>query len=301
MIELLFSDSAAGSMQCAKSQGNGRMINGVAEVITMDCEGNTSHESFQPEPYNGPKIEGSPEDIAAIAAAFDIGDISDLSDWKARMKLLQSLWAVYEDDRMDDENWCDQEAIRAQNLVIRLQKAAVTGESVRIWWSDAPNDTCGFYWAMSILQSAVGTISSIKIPSQFITKNGYIHFNNTGELSPSDFSRMLAYEQEIPADVRKAYAFGWNTLVMENSPLRAVINGTLSSVPVNFYDFTLTNTFPRKECLVAEVIGRALSLGPGGVSDWWLANRLKGMINSGEVILTNHKAPFYSSKVVLRT
>jgi len=214
------------------------------------------------------------------------------------MELLQNLWAVYEDDEMDADDWVIQEAIRAQELVLRLKTAAATGESVRIWWSNAPNETCGFYWALNILQNANGSITSVKIPAQFYTENGYIHFSSTGDLSPQYFSELLTFECLIPVHVRRAYALEWIALVTENAPLRAVINGKLCSVTADFYDYVIRNSLPRVECRVAEIIGRALINGPGGISDWWYANRLRKMIDSGKVTLTEHKAPFYGSKVV---
>jgi len=64
MIELLFNDSAAGMMQCVKNLGNGQMLNGLTMKMTMDHNGNMSHEPFEPKPYVGPMIEGSPADIS---------------------------------------------------------------------------------------------------------------------------------------------------------------------------------------------------------------------------------------------
>lgn len=83
----------------------------------------------------------------------------------------------------------------------------------------------------------------------------------------------------------------------ENAPLRAVINGVPCSVPEDFYDYALYNAFPQGEFKVVEALGRAIGKGPGGVSDWWYAHRLRHMIAAGIVEVVAEGEKFYYTTV----
>ena len=297
MIELLFSDSASYALRCAKSQGDGQCIGGVSVMLTIDENGNETRESFDPEPYTGPTIDGSPDDIAGIWLTADVGDISNLSDWERRIDGIQKLLEVYEDDQDEDEDWTERAAEQATALVGRLKNAAKTGEPVRVWWSDAPGEACGYCWAMAILQDAVGPVTSIKIPEHITSKDCSIHLRSTGDLTPELFSRLLSLEQAVLPAERKSRAAQWQKLVEENAPLRAMVGGDPCSVSVDFYDHVLHEMIPSTPCRVEQIIGHALTKGPNGVSDWWYANRLRTMISDGQATLIEHKKPFYGSLV----
>lgn len=297
MMDLVFSDSATYALKCAKRQGDERCPGGIEVTMAIDQNGDETCRTFEPEPYAGPKIDGSPDEVAGIWLAADVGDISDLSDWKRRIHAMQNLTDVYEDDSDGDEDWEAQAAQQAAALVDRLTNAAQTGEPVRIWWSDAPGDACGYHWAMTFLQDAAGPITSIKIPEYFLSDGGLIRLGGTGNLKPELIWRMMPFEQPVPPEERRLRASRWQRLAEENFPLRAMINGRLCSVPADFYDSVLHRVIPPSPCRVAAVIGRALTDGPGGVSDWWYANRLRSMIASSEVTLIAHKKPFYGSLI----
>jgi len=292
MIELIFSDSGAASLGIAKSTGDKSSICSVE--ISTDGEGNETMNTFAPEPYTGPTIDGDISDIAAIWLMGDVGDISVLPDWNSRLKIMRDISDAH---AMETDEWVDQEGERAGALVQRLQKAAHGGEPVRIWWSDIPHETCGYYWAMSILKEAAGAITSIKAPRLWPNSDGFTIVKGTGELKPEDFCSLLQYEKPVEYDERRAIARLWKVLVSENAPLRAVLNGELRSVPEDFYDYVLYEVFPEENFKVAEAIGRALGKGPGGISDWWYARRIRQMIACGELEIIEEGKKFYYSTV----
>jgi len=116
-------------------------------------------------------------------------------------------------------------------------------------------------------------------------------------VKPEDFCSLLRYEKPVEYDERRAIAHLWEVLVSENAPLRAVLNGELRSVPEDFYDYVLYEVFPKGNFKVAEAIGRALGKGPGGISDWWYARRIRQMIACGELEIIEEGKKFYYSAV----
>ncbi|MDL2215571.1 DUF1835 domain-containing protein [Ruminococcaceae bacterium OttesenSCG-928-N02] len=292
MIELIFSDSGAAALGIAKKTGDKSSL--CVTEISTDHEGNEAIETYAPEPYSGPFIDGDFSDIAAIWLMGDVGDISILPDWSSRLKILREISDTHE---MEPDSWIEQEGQRANELVKRLEDAANSGESVRIWWSDLADEACGYYWAMSILRNANGSITSVKIPRIWPVEDGYSIVSGTRELDPQDFHALLKWERAVEPSERKAAAYHWNNLVSENAPLRAMINGIPCSVPDCFYDYILYQVFPEKEFKVAEAIGRALGRAPGCARDFWYANRIRHMIACGELEIVEAGKKFYYTTI----
>lgn len=296
MIELLFSDSATAALKCAKQDGNGVCVGGVAAKLAMDDNGDSSWEEYEPEPYTGPTVDGSPEDVVGIWLVGSIGDISNINNWKKRIDTIDLFLDIYEDDSLETD-WSEKAAKQAIMLVERIRNAAQDGEKIRIWWSDSAEETSGFYWAMTLLQHENANVTQIKVPDHMCIHEKMQSLSGTGSLEPALFSELLSLEQPVSLAERSCYAKRWNKLVLENAPLRAVINGTLCSVPESFYDFILRQALPDEPVRVAQVIGNALINGPIGINDWWYANRLHKMIADGEVTVKEHRKPFYNSLI----
>lgn len=72
-------------------------------------------------------------------------------------------------------------------------------------------------------------------------------------------------------------------MLRDNAPLRAIINGNVIGVPIDFYDFALRANMPDGEFRVAQLIGKSLNQ-IAGVGDRWLFLRIQAMIQSGELI-----------------
>ncbi|AMP20803.1 hypothetical protein AZF37_06115 [endosymbiont 'TC1' of Trimyema compressum] len=161
----------------------------------------------------------------------------------------------------------------------RLYKTGDMGEDIRIWWSDAPAEACGFYWAMHILQDSKSRITSVKIPPFKLEGDSLRFINGTSDLSPEDIVEISATEKNIIFEERKAVALFWEKLVTENAPLRAVVNGIPCSLEEDFYDWVLWKIFPQRDFQVVEAIGLSLIQGTYcGVTDWWYAQRIKAFI-----------------------
>jgi len=122
MIELAFSESAAGSLKMAKSWQQEKEQCGAKKPC------NTS----------GITMGGSSKDVAALTLALDMGNISDVdTDMNAREKFLDELFADF--PGVSAGIWeTNQHALR------RLQEAKATLEPVRMWICVSnPAELCG--------------------------------------------------------------------------------------------------------------------------------------------------------------
>ena len=79
------------------------------------------------------------------------------------------------------------------------------------------------------------------------------------------------------------YAFLWTELTEDNSPLRAVINGRIMGVPVDFYDFLIWKRLSCRPVKEAGLIGDILGYFRPGVGDWWFAERIDYYIQQGKI------------------
>lgn len=244
-------------------------------------------------------LEGSRENIESALLIADMGDISDITNQQSRLPLLRDIAASHD---FETDEWVLEESQRAIQLFQRLKEAASTGEDVRIWWSDAPGETCGFYWAAYFLQDSIGKIFSVKAEGMIEAPDGKIisKVRGAGELKPSDFVALSEHSKQLKAREITYLAKHWDRLVEENAPLRAVINGTLLSVGEEFYDSFLWENMPSGEFQVAQTIGLALLHGPGGISDFWYASRLRYFIQKGYLKVVEEKETFYGS-IIART
>ncbi len=88
--------------------------------------------------------------------------------------------------------------------------------------------------------------------------------------------------------------------MVENAPLRAIINGKLTSVPENFYDFIIINNLPDNDFTMASFIGKILGEYRLGISDSWYALRIDKMIEENILIIVENKDPSHPYGKVLR-
>lgn len=298
MLELVFCESAGGSLMSAKKLKRGTQPHAAIGVIG---EVDFSFESILPKIYNGPELEGEPGDVVTLGFHGDIGDITDLEDVDLRGDLYYQIYFdaqhYFEDDQHMEEN-------KKANLdymhclkasILRVKKAAAAKEPIRVWWSDSPSESCGFYWAMQLLQDSDAPTSHIKIPRLLQHKDGYKTINGIGELLPEEIPAMTAYEIKLPKAERKTYAAVWDQLILENAPLRSNVNGLLVSVPFNFYDYTLQAAFSENEIDIGTAIGMALEKSSFGM--WWYTKRIEAMLSAGELEIIKKGKEFFSNVV----
>lgn len=277
MIEILFGDSEAGSMKAAKNKIVVGKVNGPVSVWMA------GKKTPPQNPFTG-WIEGTSEEVICLGFMMDIGNIKVQMDSPYRRELIYSMYAQnqWEQDGETEEELKNAGDVYAKELY-RLMEFLDHGEAVRIWYSDTPYSRCGFYSLCQILKGYENEISAVKLPAHIVRENCIFSYQSWSEVSAEEFAGFLPYEKALSKEEVRMYAMLWSELIEENSPLRAVVNGKVLSVPEDFYDFLIWQRLKNVPLKEARLIGDILGQSQIGVGDWWYNRRIEYYIKQGEI------------------
>ena len=301
MIEIVFSESACGSLKIAQKCGGTSsgcfMVSAPIGVIVhreiIDEQQPDSQETQkimeQARREEKQRMEkavpmgGNPADVYCLDMMLSVGDISgDLFGESRAAQLRQQLMTFRRTESWFSERL--QTAAKNRDIILRR---ALTGEELRIWYSDQPDELCGMYWLLSELNGLDhhGKIWLVKMPDWQPEQDGELVVTHTswGEVTPDQWSQYAALQKEAPSALLVGCAMLWQDLKKENSPLRASVNGRLASVPEDFYDSFIYREIARKpqQFSEADVVGRVVGHCQLGISAGWIAGRIEKMIGSG--------------------
>lgn len=246
MLEILFSESAAGSLKYA------------------DCISN-------------------PDDVYCFDLAWDMGDITEEGVGEKRLAVLTALYSVYDEDTQKAAKiQYDKAKTDFAQVVERLK----CGEYVRIWYSDYPHERCGLLWFMAQMRSIAGysgRVYTVKQPKYMFDeeKNEITELHGWGEVAPSEWHKYVGMAQDKTKEYW-GYAQQWWNLARENAPLRAVLNGKVRSVSEDIYDKYIWDEIDLEddEFIQAAVIGNVLGKYWLGIGDAFVALRMEKIIES---------------------
>ena len=296
MLEVVFSDSAAGTM--AVAIGHKGFLGGATSVIISD--GTVSKEEIEKFQHqaeerersgweNAIPLEGNRKDIVNLPLALSVGNISEAGICLERESALSLLLSILPD--MASEIVTELLNTSRKNYATLLEKAQ-NGEPIRVWVGRDPDDVCGLYWLLEQLRP-IGfeklDITIVELPMWETRPDGCIvQYNGWGEVEPYHLGRMASLGKKLPTNYLRSLANRWRELQQENSPLRAVINGKLVSVSETLYDTfilreldTLDDEF-RESVLVGQVLGKNQL----GIGDGWIALRVEQFIKEGLLLPT---------------
>lgn len=297
MIEIVFSDSACGSLKMAQHYGEGKYRAGSTGVIVSHADGSkptkaeveaAGREAEEKERLaweSATPLGGNPADIYGFSLTLSIGDISENPPGVRRKQALEHLYSVYPNG---EGCLAAQEMLKsADRNSEAVRERAVAGESLRIWYSNQPDEVCGLHWLMGQLNQWKvhgEQVSIVKLPEWEADESGHIvRKSGWGEVAPGEWHRYLALQRPATPVFRQSCATHWQELQEENAPLRAMLNGQLVSASEKLYD-----DFIRREIAAeggqfqeAVVVGRVLGKYQLGISDAWVALRIEEMIHAG--------------------
>lgn len=293
MIEVLFGESEAASMKAAKSMKIVGYVNGPTSVLVTGKE-------TPPERTFAGWVEGTSEDVVCLGFMLDIGNIKEPIDSPYRKNLIYSMYAqnqYVKNPEIDQELKLTGEVYL--NELLRLKEYLENGETIRVWYSDAPYSICGFYSLCQILQKYKNEIHIVKLPEYMVRKTSIISYRNWGEVSAEEFAEFLTYESVLTKEEVRMYAQLWTELTEDNSPLRAMINGKVTGVSEDFYDFLIWKRLTRKPIKEARLIGDILGCFQIGMGDWWFARRIEHFIQQDKIKVINDSENKYARVICI--
>ena len=293
MIEIVFSESAAGGLKVAQGFGKGKYPGGCTAVFLRYADGSPAtqaeikakqreiEEQQRREWEAAMPIGGSPRDVCCFDLALSYGDISEDGFLEKRASALKELCGHWPEEAFAEVE--RRIASVPQQLEELLERAK--DETVRIWTSDQPDEACGLHWIAAQLLGRCSEVQLVTLPRAEMQEGVLRSYHGWGEVSPGEWGRLLKYESPI-ADVQlRAYAARWRELQAKNMPLRATLNGDLRSMPEDGYDHFIRWEIEREEekFRQARVIGNVLGRHQPGVGDGFIALRMEKMLRSGEL------------------
>ena len=293
MIEVLFGESEAASMKAAKSMKIVGYVNGPTSVLVTGKE-------TPPERTFAGWVEGTSEDVVCLGFMLDIGNIKEPIDSPYRKNLIYSMYAqnqYFKNPEIDQELKLTGEVYL--NELLRLKEYLENGETIRVWYSDTPYSICGFYSLCQILQKYKNEIHIVKLPEYMVRKTSIISYRNWGEVSAEEFAEFLTYESVLTKEEVRMYAQLWTELTEDNSPLRAMINGKVTGVSEDFYDFLIWKRLTRKPIKEARLIGDILGCFQIGMGDWWFARRIEHFIQQDKIKVINDSENKYARVICI--
>ena len=287
MIEVLFAESEAASMKFAKKKW----------------------------------MSGKSHEVVCLCLMLDIGDIQTEIDSPYRKNLIYSLYdqgqwgneiSDITENKSDGKQIFDKEIFDKEiqhsieiymQEIKRLLKFLDDGESIRIWFSNAPYSRCGLYYLCHFLyyvqKRYAKNIHVVKLPEHVVREKTIVLYQNWGEVAPDEFTQFLPDEHILTENEVNLYASSWTDLVSDNSPLRAMVNGRITGVPEDFYDFLIFKKISKKPVKQCRLIGDILGCCQIGVWDWWYAKRIQHYIENGTIKIVENSDKMYARLICL--
>lgn len=295
MLEVVFSDSARGSLVVAQHYGAGEYHSGCIGIIGHHEDGSPLTEAeVQTEREKAEAREraaweravplgGRPDDVFAFSLALSMGDIREEDFAQHRQETLERLWASDADGTARAAERLRKVMTELERLKVRLQE----GEALRVWYGDQPEDRCGLSWLMAQLRPwklPDCEILLVKLPEwEQETEDTLVRHSGCGDVEPGKWHRYLSLAQPAPHLLCRQLAAQWRTLQEENAPLRGMLNGRLVSLPEDAYDSFLLRELDKmpERFWEARLIGQVLGKYDLGIGDGLLHLRVEQLVQAG--------------------
>lgn len=307
MLEVVFTESAGGGLLQAQTIKKGCPMDGPTAVFGKGQAASQEElerliTRMQSEWDRAKPLGGRREDVFCFALELSMGDLSVDLFGPERQDFLNRMIAI--DDPAFD-HVAQERLERCRADLPRFLDRARSGEPVRVWYSNTPDEMCGFYWLTSLLPDDTD-IWAVKLPD-YEQMQGDIIVRHTGwgEIVPGDWHRYVPMEEKITPSVHRMLRGLWMELLGENAPLRAILNGRLISAGEDLYDCIILRELEKlpEEFHEAILIGNILSSSQMGISDWLIHSRIQRLADTGalEIVRPHQKGDPVYHRILRKT
>lgn len=288
---MVFGRSAAGSLKQAGHYGRGKFRGAVGLVLgeaagteELAAARKRAEEAARREWERARPLELKSGEVYGIELALSMGDISGDGLAGGRRAVLMALCSPF--PREDTEQYVDSLLGEAGRALTELRARAAAGETLRVWYSQDPEEMCGLCWLMNRLGETRADLRVVELPRWEYREDGQlVEKRSWGEVSPGEWGRYADREQAVGPAFRLGCARRWSALQEENAPLRALVNGRLVSVSEEFYDDFIRRAIREqsREFPETELIVQLLTKYDLGIGDGWIHLRVEEMLRRGEL------------------
>ena len=289
MTEIVFSESAEGSLKWAQTYGKGKWAPSSIGMIGSNLSAAEADEALreaerreQASWEQAVPLGGSPADVFSFPLVHSIGDISEEGIGQKRLETLQKLFGYSSETEghKTAERICRNAVRDFQTVRTRLTE----GGQVRIWYSDQPDEMCGMYWFLAQLEQQRMPAGRIVLVSPEDRNSELCHLG-WGAAEHGEWGKHLSSQKNISQEFLTDIACRWKKLQDERAALRAVVDGKLCSVPEDFYDPFIQKELDAQEEMFPEtsLMGSVLARHRLGISNEWIFLRIQKMVESGRL------------------
>lgn len=294
MMEVVFSQSVEGLLKY--TAGNCSRQGSAVMAVLQDTDGGKvspqdlhklQQEMEEREARNWASavpLELCPNDIVCFSLALSVGEIDEDAIGAKREAALRLLLRI-EPPQVSEE--CLAQLTQDRETLRQVLDRAAKGEPIRIWVSKNPDEACGLYWLIAQLDQAGienPNITLACVPDYVERADGtVVEYLGWGEVPWHEVGALAMNGIRLPMNCVRAIAKWWKELQEENTPLRALLNGKLVSVPETQYDSFILRGLAEQETefYEARAIGMIMGKNQLGIGDAWIALRIEQFIKDG--------------------
>ena len=188
-----------------------------------------------------------------------------------------------------------------KNRFADIINAAQFDKELRIWYANNAADKCGLYHLAHALQGIDCELFVVEMPSTIGFRTSTLE-KAWGEAEPDDFDDCLPLSRKVDIAERELWAKKWDKLVNENSILRIIKDGEVTSVPADYLDEEILSFAPVDDNFPAGylqgiTLGRLAHYITCGYVNW----RIEELIKQGKlIVIERNKNPEYWNRMILR-
>ena len=162
MIEIVFGESACGSLKIAQTYGKGKYRGSAVSIFMRHEDGSVpssdemkkaqlqAQEQERIAWENAIPLGGKSCDVYCFDMALSVGDISDNGIGEQRKNVFKKMLSVCFVEDLDYQ--VEEKIQKIKTTLTSVIERYVAGEEIRIWYSYNPDELCGMYWLMKQLQ-----------------------------------------------------------------------------------------------------------------------------------------------------
>lgn len=309
MVEIVFSDSAEGSLRYAQGWGAGKyQPSCVGFAFEADEHPSKLKIWWMRRQYNRAEkkkwenavvLSGSGADVFALSLGLSIGDIAEDTFWAKREAFLMERVGF---DMPPEYVHQGKETVlrRIEKVKNNLEQVCTrlkNGEPMRIWLGTSGEDHCMLAWFAAQLEQrglAGAKVYLDELPAKYnFPKGGVVSWADWAEVEHERWGLLdQELRREAEPDFLSEQAALWRKLQQENTGLRIWENGAIKCVSQAYYDDVIQAEIDRQPeefheaQLIGNLIGTQLRM-----PDTWIAERIETMIAAGQLCITWEENP----------